>query len=178
MEDVGRAREGELGEPLTNDRSPVSVSAARAIIIPLTAPMLARGRPTQGRGGKPAGKRGRTLRARTPLPHVGGGDDDADDARAMQCWRCRRRAGSWPCCCSAQLPLPAADDTKPPVVEEEEVPALLRMLTRCCSAAPAMATAAVRWGRWCGTTQRQTKPVATTRHADGPGRWQAGKLEF
>ena len=51
MEDVGRAREGELGEPLTNDRSPASDPAARAIVISLTVLVSARGRPTQGRGG-------------------------------------------------------------------------------------------------------------------------------
>lgn len=97
-------------------------------------------------GAKQGGKRGRTLRARTPLAHAGGGGDDAGDARAMQRRGCRRCADSRTCCRRAQLPLQAADDTKPPVAEEEEIPALLRKLTRCCGAAPAMATAAARVG--------------------------------
>ena len=54
MVDVGRASEGELGGPLTKDRLPVSDPAARAVIVSLTTPVSARGRPAPGRGGKGA----------------------------------------------------------------------------------------------------------------------------
>jgi hypothetical protein len=127
-------------------------------------------------GGKQGGKRGRTFRARTPLAHAGGGDDDAGDARVMQCRGCRRCAGSRPCCRSAQLPLQAHESAGGRGGGDSGAAAEADAVLRCCAGDGDCGCA--RWGRWCGAILRQTKPVETTRHAGGPGRWQAGKRDY
>jgi hypothetical protein len=96
VEDVGGAREGELGEPLTNDRSPASDPAARAIVILMTVLVSARGRPTQERGGGNG----------TPAGNVDG-NVDTDAELELLLHRCvvssatlRRRWSR--CCCGTE----------------------------------------------------------------------------